>query len=65
MREELQKTLNCDCEVEVKHVFFFLQGDLVHQLKQTGASEHEVNKAVAELKARKKVLEAKVRETTG
>uniref|UniRef100_A0A3B4UXH8 Glycine--tRNA ligase n=1 Tax=Seriola dumerili TaxID=41447 RepID=A0A3B4UXH8_SERDU len=35
------------------------QGDLVHQLKEKGSSEHEVSKAVAELKARKKVLEAK------
>ncbi|KAM9331674.1 glycine--tRNA ligase-like [Pholidichthys leucotaenia] len=35
------------------------QGDLVHQLKETGASEQEVNKAVAELKVRKKILEAK------
>ncbi|XP_040921744.1 glycine--tRNA ligase [Toxotes jaculatrix] len=35
------------------------QGDLVHQLKEEGASEHEVSKAVAELKARKKILEAK------
>ncbi|XP_047193867.1 glycine--tRNA ligase-like [Hippoglossus stenolepis] len=35
------------------------QGDLVHQLKVKGASEQEVNKAVAELKARKKNLEAK------
>ncbi|XP_019943291.1 glycine--tRNA ligase [Paralichthys olivaceus] len=35
------------------------QGDLVQQLKAKGASEQEVNKAVAELKARKKNLEAK------
>uniref|UniRef100_A0A4W6DDP7 Glycine--tRNA ligase n=2 Tax=Lates calcarifer TaxID=8187 RepID=A0A4W6DDP7_LATCA len=35
------------------------QGDLVHQLKEKGASEQEVSKAVAELKARKKILEAK------
>uniref|UniRef100_A0A8D3ARQ5 Glycine--tRNA ligase n=1 Tax=Scophthalmus maximus TaxID=52904 RepID=A0A8D3ARQ5_SCOMX len=35
------------------------QGDLVHQLKAKGAPEQEVSKAVAELKARKKTLEAK------
>uniref|UniRef100_A0A672G280 Glycine--tRNA ligase n=1 Tax=Salarias fasciatus TaxID=181472 RepID=A0A672G280_SALFA len=35
------------------------QGDLVHQLKEEGASEQEVSKAVAELKARKKTLETK------
>ncbi|XP_059183051.1 glycine--tRNA ligase [Centropristis striata] len=35
------------------------QGDLVHQLKEKGATEQELNKAVAELKARKKILEAK------
>uniref|UniRef100_UPI0037E9880B glycine--tRNA ligase-like n=1 Tax=Semicossyphus pulcher TaxID=241346 RepID=UPI0037E9880B len=35
------------------------QGDLVHQLKEKGATEQEMNKAVAELKARKKILEAK------
>nr|XP_033494227.1 glycine--tRNA ligase isoform X1 [Epinephelus lanceolatus] len=34
-------------------------GDLVHQLKEKGASEQELSKAVAELKARKKILEAK------
>uniref|UniRef100_A0A673CG54 Glycine--tRNA ligase n=1 Tax=Sphaeramia orbicularis TaxID=375764 RepID=A0A673CG54_9TELE len=36
-----------------------LQGDLVQQLKEKGASEQELSKAVAELKARKKILEAK------
>lgn len=41
-----------------------LQGDLVHQLKEKGASEQELSRAVAELKARKKVLEAKVRSLT-
>ncbi|XP_042254922.1 glycine--tRNA ligase isoform X1 [Thunnus maccoyii] len=35
------------------------QGDLVYQLKEQGASEPELSKAVAELKARKKILEAK------
>uniref|UniRef100_A0AAV2L8Y6 WHEP-TRS domain-containing protein n=1 Tax=Knipowitschia caucasica TaxID=637954 RepID=A0AAV2L8Y6_KNICA len=35
------------------------QGDLVQQLKEQGAPEQEINKAVAELKARKKILEAK------
>uniref|UniRef100_A0A3P8TNT2 Glycine--tRNA ligase n=1 Tax=Amphiprion percula TaxID=161767 RepID=A0A3P8TNT2_AMPPE len=35
------------------------QGDLVHQLKEKGASEQEVSRAAAELKARKKILEAK------
>lgn len=39
----------------------FLQGDLVHQLKEKGAKEQELSRAVAELKARKKILEAKVR----
>ncbi|XP_051266520.1 glycine--tRNA ligase isoform X1 [Dicentrarchus labrax] len=36
-----------------------LQGDLVHQLKEKGATESELGRAVAELKARKKILEAK------
>ncbi|KAM9839459.1 glycine--tRNA ligase-like isoform 2-T2 [Aulostomus maculatus] len=36
-----------------------VQGNLVHQLRGQGASELELNKAVAELKARKKALEAK------
>lgn len=40
------------------------QGDLVHQLKEKGASEQELSRAVAELKARKKILEAKVRSFT-
>ncbi|XP_070709053.1 glycine--tRNA ligase [Pempheris klunzingeri] len=35
------------------------QGNLVHQLKEIGATEQELSRAVAELKARKKVLEAK------
>ncbi|XP_041670120.1 glycine--tRNA ligase-like [Cheilinus undulatus] len=35
------------------------QGDLVQQLKEKGATEQEMSKAVAELKARKKILEAK------
>ncbi|XP_028425008.1 glycine--tRNA ligase [Perca flavescens] len=35
------------------------QGDLLHQLKEKGATEQELNRAVAELKARKKILEAK------
>ncbi|KAK7881828.1 hypothetical protein WMY93_030237 [Mugilogobius chulae] len=35
------------------------QGELVQQLKEQGASEQELNKAVAELKARKKTLETK------
>ncbi|XP_073344510.1 glycine--tRNA ligase [Pagrus major] len=35
------------------------QGDLVHQLKEKGAKEQELSRAVAELKARKKTLEAK------
>lgn len=41
-----------------------LQGDLVHQLKGKGVSEQELSRAVAELKARKRVLEAKVRSFT-
>lgn len=36
------------------------QGDLVRQMKVGGAPDVDVTKAVAELKARKKVLEAKV-----
>uniref|UniRef100_A0A671WE64 Glycine--tRNA ligase n=1 Tax=Sparus aurata TaxID=8175 RepID=A0A671WE64_SPAAU len=36
-----------------------LQGDLVHQLKENGAKESELSRAVAELKARKRTLEAK------
>ncbi|XP_029314059.1 glycine--tRNA ligase-like [Cottoperca gobio] len=35
------------------------QGDFVHQLKKKGANEQEIRRAVAELKARKKILEAK------
>ncbi|XP_065804661.1 glycine--tRNA ligase [Labrus bergylta] len=35
------------------------QGDLVHQLKEKGATEQEMSKAISELKARKKILEAK------
>ncbi|TNM96623.1 hypothetical protein fugu_016284 [Takifugu bimaculatus] len=35
------------------------QGDLVRQMKQDGAPEVDITKAVAELKARKKALEAK------
>ncbi|XP_042366547.1 glycine--tRNA ligase [Plectropomus leopardus] len=35
------------------------QGDLVHQLKEKGATEQELSRAVTELKARKKTLEAK------
>ncbi|KAA8580734.1 hypothetical protein FQN60_013692 [Etheostoma spectabile] len=37
----------------------FLRGDLVHQLKEKGATEQELSRAVAELKAPKKILEAK------
>lgn len=40
-------------------MFFFFQGDLVRQMKQEGAPEVDVTKAVAELKARKKALENK------
>ncbi|WP_411028630.1 hypothetical protein, partial [Salmonella sp. s60930] len=35
------------------------QGDLVRQMKVDGAPDVDVTKAVAELKARKKILEAK------
>ncbi|KAG8009487.1 Glycine--tRNA ligase [Nibea albiflora] len=35
------------------------QGDLVQQLKEKGGTEQELSRAVAELKARKKILEAK------
>lgn len=38
-----------------------LQGDLVHQLKENGAKESELSRAIAELKARKRTLEAKVK----
>lgn len=37
------------------------KGDLVRQMKTDGAPDVDVTKAVAELKARKKILEAKVR----
>lgn len=37
---------------------------MVHQLKEKGATEQELSRAVAELKARKKVLEAKVKSLT-
>lgn len=40
------------------------QGDLVRQMKADGAPDVDVTKAVAELKARKKILEAKVRAVT-
>lgn len=36
------------------------QGDLVRQMKADGAPDVDITKAVAELKARKKLLEAKV-----
>nr|XP_046227594.1 glycine--tRNA ligase isoform X2 [Scatophagus argus] len=36
-----------------------LAGDLLQRLKEKGATEQELSRAVAELKARKKVLEAK------
>ncbi|XP_034717548.1 glycine--tRNA ligase-like isoform X2 [Etheostoma cragini] len=35
------------------------QGDLVQQLKEKGATQQELSRAVAELKGRKKILEAK------
>ncbi|KAF7669275.1 hypothetical protein LDENG_00203280 [Lucifuga dentata] len=35
------------------------QGELVRQMKEQGASEQDMSKAIAELKARKKILEAK------
>ena len=37
------------------------QGELVRQMKQDGAPDVDVAKAVAELKARKRTLESKVR----
>ena len=37
-----------------------LQGELVRQMKQDGAPDVDVLKAVAELKARKRTLETKV-----
>lgn len=42
-------------------MIIYVQGDLVHQLKEKGASEQQLSKAVAELKARKRILQAKVR----
>lgn len=36
------------------------KGELVRQMKQEGAPDVDVTKAVAELKARKRTLEAKV-----
>lgn len=41
-------------------VTFLFKGDLVRQMKEDGAPDVDVAKAVAELKARKKTLEAKV-----
>lgn len=38
-----------------------MQGELVRQMKEDGVPDVDITKAVAELKARKKVLEAKVR----
>lgn len=40
---------------------FFPQGDLVRQMREQCASEADIKEVVAELKARKRVLEAKVR----
>lgn len=37
-----------------------MQGDLVRQMKQDGVPDVDITKAVAELKARKKALEARV-----
>ena len=41
-----------------------IQGELVRQLKENGALEIDVKRAVAELKARKKILEDKELELT-
>lgn len=38
-----------------------LQGDLVRKLKEDKAPQVDIDRAVAELKARKRILEAKVR----
>lgn len=43
---------------------FYLQGDLVRNLKAQNAAEIDIQKAVAELKARKKLLEEKELELT-
>lgn len=40
-------------------LFLFFKGDLIRKLKADGAPELDVKKAVAELKARKKILEDK------
>ena len=40
-------------------LYIMISGDLVRQMKQDGAPELDVKKAVVELKARKKVLEDK------
>lgn len=42
------------------YILFVGQGDLVRKLKEDKAPQVDVDKAVAELKARKRVLEAKV-----
>ncbi len=50
----------CQNTVLVSHVWGSLfQGDLVRKLKESGAPTLEINLAVRELKARKKILEAK------
>lgn len=41
-------------------MFFFPQGELVRKLKEEKAPQVDIDRAVAELKARKRILEAKV-----
>jgi hypothetical protein len=41
------------------------KGEVVRQMKEQGAAEQAVNQAVAELRARKRTLEAKVRPRHG
>lgn len=41
----------------------YFKGDLVRKLKENGAAELDIKKAVAELKLRKKILEDKELET--
>ena len=50
-----QQIESCDLCI----LYIMISGDLVRQMKQDGAPELDVKKAVVELKARKKALEDK------
>ena len=41
-------------------ILFYLQGEAVRKLKESHATEIDVQRAVAELKARKNILDNKV-----